>query len=138
MNVDVQYVSRENRAKLLANLAFESPEEYKIVEQYMTKSDYIIAGSVDGNLCCVLGAISETLISEKAYIWFLHTAEFDRYKFVFARRSRDIIQTLRSHHSIFVGHCLRDSKVARRWVKWLGARFTGETGELVSFEIGAA
>lgn len=135
MNVDIQYIIPAKRGELLPQLTL-TDYELTIMAEYLSSSTYIWSGSVDGNLCCLLGAISESLICDKAYIWFLHTAQFDRYKFVFARRSRDIIQTLLSQYPVLVGHCVRDSRSARRWVKWLGARFTEETGELIPFEIG--
>jgi hypothetical protein len=136
MNTEIKFIIQGERLGLLSKLTL-TDNEYEIMSNYLSTSTYVWTGSVDGNLCCLLGAISGSLICDTAYIWFLHTSEFDRYKFVFARRSRDIIQTLLGQYPVLVGHCVRSNRSSRRWIRWLGAKFAEPIGEALPFEIRA-
>ena len=137
MNVEIKPVPRDTRIFLLPHLNWLDQPELNIMKDYFDKSTNIWTGKVDGNLCCILGVIAGTLVSDRAYVWFLATPEFDRYKFVWARRSREIIDTLLGEYPVLVGHCVNSNPNAKRWLRWLRAKFSDPTGELVPFEIGA-
>jgi hypothetical protein len=137
MNVEINPVPRGDRGALLLKLTWLTGAELTIVDEYLASATNVWVGKVDDNLCCILGVIAGTLVSDRAYVWFLATPEFDRYKFVWARRSREIIESLLGQYPILVGHCVKSNTSSRRWLRWLQAKFAEPIGEAIPFEIGA-
>jgi hypothetical protein len=96
-------------------------------------SSHCWIANVDGNLACVWGLITPSLLSDKAYLW-LHTFP-SVPKFALARRSREVLAEMLKKHKIIVGHCARHNRGASRWLKWLGAEFGPGYGDLVTWQI---
>lgn len=96
-------------------------------------SNDVWVANVDGNLVCVWGLITPSLLSDKAYLW-LHTFS-DLPLLTFVRRSREVIAEMLKRHPNIVGQCLNDNYKARRWLKWLGAEFSHNYGGMSTWLI---
>jgi len=138
--IEIKPVPEDTRIFILPDLAYEitmGDIELNIMKDYLEGSTGVWVGLADGELACVLGVISRHLVSDQAYLWFLNGPKFDRHRFAFARRSRDIIAALLDHYPILTGHCVRSNPSAIRWLTWLGATFTDANDLAVSFKIRA-
>jgi hypothetical protein len=118
---------------------FDLPElERDIMFDYAEHSTRFWTVDVDGTLICVFGLIEQALICQSAYLWVYGTPDLDRYKFVFARHSKEVLGEMLKQYPTIIGHCAVGDKSAQRWLRWLGAKFSLPTGKLVPFEVMAA
>ena len=132
----INLIPRSERLDLLPCLNPQSDAERDVINQYLQGSTCVWAAEVDDNIICVFGIVTGTLICSAAYLWFIDTPALDRYKFVFARHSKEVIDEILTQYPLIIGHCVRTNPDSQRWLKWLGAKFTSPVGELVPFEIG--
>lgn len=102
---------------------------------YMTLSDKTYVGEVNGKIVCVWGVLRQSLLSDRGYLWLLTTEEAEEHKFLLIRWSQRIIENLLKHYTILIGECAIDNIQAQRWMKLLGATFTGAEGKTIPFQI---
>lgn len=101
-------------------------------------SDWVWIGDVNGEIFGFWGLIAPTILSDRAYLWFMHTEHLCKYTFKFIRHSRKVTAELLDHYPILVGHCASGAVHSLQWVSWCGAVFSEPQGDLIPFEIKAA
>lgn len=106
-----------------------------VLRVYFKASTYINAGKVNGEIACVWGLILPSLLSDRAYLWLLTTDLVDSYTFLFVRNSQRYIEQVLEEFPLIEGHVKSDNDRAKRWLKWLGAKFFEPVGGMISFEI---
>jgi hypothetical protein len=111
-------------------------EESNTLEQYLTFSQRLYIGAVDGKLVCAWGLIPPSLLSDQAYLWLFSTEAVEEYKFLFVRNSQKAVQEMLKEYSVITGFCEIGNDRSIRWLRWLGAKF-GEpvNAKMVPFEI---
>jgi hypothetical protein len=125
-----------DRESIIKDLGLPDSEQ-RIMLEYAFFATHVWTVDVDGDLISVFGLIGQTLIAQSAYLWVYGTDNLDRYKFVFARHSQEVLDEMLKHYPVIVGHCVISNRSARRWLKWLGAKFSTPVGDLVPFEVRA-
>lgn len=101
----------------------------------LRRSSHHWVGSINGEVGCVFGVITESLFSEIAYIWLLTTDVAEQHKFTLVRQSQIWIKTLLKQHHTLCGHCLLTETQSIRWMKLLGAEFGEYSGNAIPFYI---
>ncbi len=101
-------------------------------------STFVWIGDVDGEVFGYWGLIPPTLLSDRAYLWFMHTEHLPKYTFRFIRHSRRVAAELLNHFPILVGHGTVGAVHSLQWLRWCGAQFSEPQGQLIPFEIRAS
>ena len=98
-------------------------------------SVWVWIGDVDGEVFGFWGLIPPTMLSDRAYLWFMHTEHLCKHIFKFVRRSPRVTKELLEHYPILVGHGKANDVRSLRWLRWCGAQFGTSQGDLIPFEI---
>jgi hypothetical protein len=131
-NIDIRDVIRRSPVAGIPNAEND-------LKRYLKVSIEAWTGLIDGEVVCVWGLISPTVLSNKGYLWLLTTDLVDKHPFTFVRHSQIIIRDLMKNLEYIEGHVMTNSDRSIRWLKWLGFRMTGERhGEWTRFEMRAA
>lgn len=93
------------------------------------------AGVVDGEVACVWGVISPSLLSDQAYLWLLTTDLVDEHKFLLVRHAQIIVEDLLKEYRTIVGHVHAERPRSIKWLKMLGAKFGDPDGLCIPFRI---
>jgi hypothetical protein len=128
-------IYKPDRLFILPELEIENDANLQITAEYLERSAHVWIAKVDDNLICVFGVVTGTLVDDTAYLWFMEAPAFDKYKFVFARHSREVVNMILTRYPVIVGHCVTRS--AERWLQWLGATFVDRQSGVSQFEIRA-
>lgn len=102
---------------------------------FMAASDEVWTGLWKGDIACMFGIISPSLLSDKAYIWMLWTDLVEKHKFVFVRHSQMWLEDLQDRYPIVYGHVECSRPRAKAWLQWLGAKFGSPDEGCIPFEI---
>lgn len=89
------------------------------VDRSASAWSWIVAGEV----ACMFGIVTPTLVSEEAYPWFFSTDLVDRYARQFARTCKELLPELLSRHPRLTGMVDARYALSVRWLEWLGATF---------------
>lgn len=120
MNVNIAHSDRKDIIHRLKDL--QGVEREKM--SYMIKiSTNVFSGSVDGEIVCVWGLVSPSVLSDQAYLWLHCTDKIKDHKFLFVRHSQRWIENALNEYKLIIGYCYKDNPQAKRWIEWLGARF---------------
>jgi hypothetical protein len=98
-------------------------------------SEWVWVGDVNGEIFGFWGLIPPSMLSDKAYLWFMHTDALCKHIFAFIRHSRKVTAELLRHYPILVGHGQANESRSLRWLAWCGAQFGESQGDLIPFEI---
>lgn len=103
-----------------------SPEEtYSILAEWLGKSVFAYTGFIGDEIACMYGLCADSVLSERAYLWLLTTNRVDEYPLVFARHSQIELQRVLDKFPEIIGIVDKEFSRSVRWLKWLGAEFTG-------------
>ncbi len=120
MKVEVVRTSDFDIASMVARSSH--PEGEEVVRDFVKRSLVVFVGKADGVEACVVGLIPETILSDRAYLWMLHTDICEAHPLRFVRWSRRVIAEL--PYRELLGHCV--NATSRQWLEWLGAEFVNE------------
>lgn len=90
------------------------------MKQELDRSTYSWAFDLDGKVICLMGIYSDTLLSDRGYIWFMETDLIEENKFIFIRRSRMMFDQLKQHFTCLYGFVRTDNERSQKWLYWLG------------------
>jgi hypothetical protein len=90
-------------------------------------------GSIDGEVACVWGLITPTVLSNRAYLWLLTTDLVDNHPFVFVRHSQMVLREMLGHFESIEGHVVAGQDRSIRWLKWLGFKMGRAERGMISF-----
>lgn len=110
-----------------------SDREAEMVDYCQSIGEVYIASVGDEMLCCY-GLVPPSFLATEAYLWMWSPRRL-RHAYAIARQSKVQIARMLERFDCLVGHCKKESLTSQRWLRWLGAAFTGEDGALVTFEI---
>ena len=102
---------------------------------FMNHSVEMWVGYHDREVACVCGLIPPSILSDRAYLWMLHTYTVEQHKFLFIRHSQMWIKEILERYPIIYGHVEKKNHQAIRWLKWLGAEMKQSEQALIPFEI---
>lgn len=124
---------------MVGRLAFdlEMPDaDRHVFNQCVMASFPLFVGEVDGEIACVWGLISPTILSDTAYIWLYTTELIEDHKFMFIRRSMLEVEKLRKEYSVIAGHVAIGNDSAQKWLTILGAKMKDKENGLIRFTMG--
>lgn len=137
MNVQMETTDRKRALKLISSakgVRLTIDDEHSL-EDCLFLSQQLWVGAIDGELICAWGLIPPTLLSDRAYLWMYHTPAIEAHKFIFVRRSQIAVEEMLTRYARIMGHVLVGNEPAKRWLRWLGARFVDHDEKLIRFEI---
>ena len=123
MRVTVERVDSFNLRNLLGHDCTEA--HYAQHLDCLNSSSVIWLGRADGIEACAIGLIPIHILSDRAYLWMIHTRLCEQHPLLLIRWSRKVINEALSLYPHLVGLCRCDNDSGRRWLEWLGARFDG-------------
>ena len=94
-------------------------------------------GKVDDTVVCAWGLVPPSLLSDRAYLWMIHTTEVEQHRFLFVRNSQIAVGQMLEKFKVLYGHVDAKSPKSIRWLKWLGATFGEPDGLMIPFQIRA-
>ena len=103
----------------------------------MTNSTMLWIGCVDDDPLCIYGLTAPTFLSDRAYLWLWTTSHFDQHVFTFIRHSQRVVEDMLRHYPTIIGHGQVGADRSLRWLRWLGAEFGPQQGQLLPFIITA-
>jgi hypothetical protein len=121
-------ISQETGAKL-------NDRQIEVLNFCQTISSELYKGYVDDEFVCCWGLVPPTVFSTQAYLWMYTSEAVAKHQFLFVRRSQIIVEDMLSRYDSLIGHCVANSRTSRRWLRWLGAQFGPQVGDLVPFII---
>lgn len=136
MTVSIRAAKSEDLRKILdrSPLANSPDAEKNLIDSYRM-SLHCWVGMADDELKCVWGLIPASMLSDKAYLWFLGTVDLKENLFSFVRHSQRAVEMMLKRYPLIVGyHCL-DEPDNKKWLKWLGAEFGKPEGRNLPFQI---
>ena len=134
MRLSITPVPIEIRSESIERLNLNGPER-EVMLIYSIASDHVWNVVSDKALICIFGLISRSLTEQSAYLWVHTIPNMDRYRFTFARHSREVLKEMLKHYLTITGHCDINNPSARRWLCWLGVEFHEPQGQLIPFTV---
>ena len=128
-NVDVKDLI--SRAIILENV----PNAEDKLKRWLRTSEQVWLGMVDDKVACIWGLAPGSSISNRAYLWLLTTDIVTEHKFLFVRYSQRYVEEMLKQYPVLYGEAEINNEPAKRWLKWLGARFGEPNGRFIPFEI---
>ena len=107
------------------------------MHQAMVHSSRVWLGYAEGQVQCLWGIVSPTLLSDRAYLWLYTTPHLTHHVFLLVRHSQRVVQEMLKDFPTITGHCEVRATKSIRWLRWLGATFGEPQGRLVPFIIRA-
>ena len=77
-------------------------------------------GLADGEVVCMFGVGSLTILSLTGIPWLLATKKLDQHGRAFLRRNRKVLADMGDGYPLLRNHVDARNKVAIRWLRWLG------------------
>jgi hypothetical protein len=138
MNVEIVDMSKID-FQAIQRLSYVSTVDWDIIHTCYSRSEQRWAGLVDGTIACLWGLIPPSLLSDQAYLWLMHTPLVENHKFRFIRHSQIQMKKMLELYPNIVGDCLISNRTGKKWLEWLGAKFTDPPDRegLVPFHIRA-
>ena len=134
--ITVQHSEGMNLRKILERSAVtDVPGAEKTMRECVRRSVEVRCGMLDDEVACVWGLIPPTLLSDRAYLWLLTTDIVTEHKFLFVRYSQRYVEEMLKQYPVLYGEAEINNEPAKRWLKWLGARFGEPNGRFIPFEI---
>lgn len=133
MMVEILRFTREDANRFY----FKSDKHMKALRECMKLSQNVWQGTIDGEVACVWGIVTPTIISNRCYLWLMATDVADKHQFILVRYSQMVVGCLLDQYEEVVGHVLSDQHRSQKWLKWLGAEFhmPEEDGKKIPFVI---
>ena len=93
----------------------------ELIEAAIKRAQYSWTGWIDGEVACIWGVETQTIMGDAATLWLISTDLVEKHRFTFVRKSQIFIQELISQRFALI-HGYVDPKFdrSRRWLKWLG------------------
>lgn len=112
---------------LIANAVKNSdnvgPDAIQAVLDTIEACDRAWAATVDGEVACIWGLHLKNIALQHAYI-FLHLTKVGQANGLrFARKSKELIDSLAGQYRYLYGHLDPRKLESQRWLKWLGFQF---------------
>jgi len=95
----------------------------QLLRYWLRSSNEVWMGMYDGQVACVWGLRTPTILSDRPYLWLFTTDLVEQHKFLFIRRSQLVVEEILERYPLIVGHVSLWNHAARKWLKWLGAEF---------------
>jgi hypothetical protein len=95
----------------------------QLLRYWLRASDEVWMGMYDGEVACVWGLRTPTVVSDRPYLWLFTTKLVEKHKFVFVRHSQIVVEGILERYPVIIGHVSIWNHSARKWLKWLGAEF---------------
>lgn len=111
------HVRLADRDELYAS-AMVSPQE--ALEQSFSISKMAWTGLIDGVPVCMFGVAPVSVLSTVGRPWMIGTDHLDRHPFVFLRRCRGCVETMRMCFDRLENHVDARNIRAIQWLTWLG------------------
>lgn len=111
------------------------PGANEIMDNYLESSIDVFTGFADDQVACIFGLIAPTVLSDRAYLWMLHTNLVEQNKFLFIRHSQIWVRRVLQTYNEIYGHALLGNDPGIRWLRWLGATFDEPDGKHLPFQI---
>jgi hypothetical protein len=102
--------------------SWEAREAPSVLQRWLKVSDEVWYGMLDGELLCVYGLATPSMVSNRAYLWMISTDLMEQHKFLFIRHSQLVVEDALKVYDMIMGHVAADNAPARKWLKWLGAQ----------------
>lgn len=114
------------------------------VDYSMRRSDYVMAGMIDGKTICIFGVGAMSLLGSVGVPWLLGTDDVEKHYRVFAKHSKVHFAAMRKKYSHLINAVDDRNELSKRWLAWLG--FTIKEPEIMGvkkmpfrlFEIGGS
>ena len=108
------WTSHKHTAEQSLKLSFDNSQECLTIEE-------------NGEAIAMFGINAETVLGDKAIIWFLSSEKIKFMKTKFLRRSKDYVNMFLKQYSLLY-NLIDDRNVASiKWLKSIGAKFAGKT-----------
>lgn len=108
----------------------------RVTQDFVNKSTHVWEVCIDGHHIGIWGLMTQTFLSDRAYIWFTHDdINIQRHRHEFSRFSRDVFAAMLVRYPIICGHCVEPKSM--RWLRWIGATFIQIRPDLFEFELRA-
>lgn len=92
-----------------------------LIAKAIERSQYSWTGWCDGEVACIWGLDTLTILSDEATLWMISTPLVEEHAFTFIRRSQMFIRELIKQRFTLI-HGMVDHDFARsiKWLHWLG------------------
>lgn len=109
---------RENSVRELQRLDENALEQLR---NTIKQSCYCWSGFADGEIACIWGIETETILTDRATLWLVTTPLVEKYSFLFLRFSKIFIESLlKQEFSLVHGMVSESFERSKLWLKWLG------------------
>lgn len=95
----------------------------KILREELGRSNEVWSAKYDEEIACIMGLYGTSMLSDRAYLWMLHTDIVEDHKFLFVRHSQMWVQDVLKRYAEIWGIAIYDNVPGIRWLRWLGAEF---------------
>ena len=126
MKVTIERVDSFNLRNLIGHDA--SQEEIDKHLACITDSTVIWLARADGVEALAVGLIPLGVLSNRAYLWMIHTRLCEQHPLRLIRGSKRWIHEALSYYPHIVGLCKCHSQHSQAWLEWLGAVFDRSSG----------
>jgi hypothetical protein len=86
----------------------------------LARSDYAMAGLVDGEPICLFGVGSLSLLCSVGVPWLLGTDYVEKHYRVFAKNSKAVLANMSGRYSRLINAVDDRNELSKRWLAWLG------------------
>ena len=86
----------------------------------MVKSDISMTGLADGQVVCMFGIGSVSVLSLTGVPWMLATDDLEKHARAFLRRNKKVLAEMSEGYTLLRNYVDERNTVAIRWLEWLG------------------
>lgn len=121
MSATIHRASLKNVRDLCASVDM-AENDCDTMERWYFASVSNWAGFWNGEIACVYGVMSPSLMSDEAYLWLLTNDIVRDHAFTFVRHSQIVVRELLKEYNVVHGHVHRGQINSIQWLEWLGVR----------------
>lgn len=137
MTVVVEPLNRQQTRDLILSVrgGILTDIESKTLDACLGFATHLWIGKINGKIVCAWGLVPPTLLADEAYLWLYSTPAIAEHKFLFVRYSQRVIEEMLKIYPNIVGVTAIGALDSIRWLKWLGAKFSGSIDNYIPFRI---
>lgn len=96
------------------------------IERAIGSSERAWTALIDGEIMCVFGVVTSSLVTARGSPWLLGSDLIAEYPYEFLGHSRDFLERMKSGYDGLTNYVDVDNDVSITWLKWLGFAFEDE------------
>ncbi len=136
MPSDAKIIARNLRKQSVKEVERVGGAKVEQIEAAIKRAQYSWTGWVDGEIACIWGIETVTIMADEATLWMISTPLVEKHAFTFVRKSQIFIRELmKQRFKLIHGMVSADFERSIAWLKWLGFKINAAQNGMCYFHM---